>query len=159
MEPKAPLGRLAFHSHTPRQHGSGEDLMHTSTVTDLWSEELRLWTEGAANIRDRLAPHCLMTLPGTGPLKRDEALAHSKAAAWGDVRISRRNASEHHGAVVLAYRAKARQACGAPYMAWCTSCWVPRKGGWQMVQHQQRPEELPPAYVSANAATPLGVSV
>ncbi|KAA2312338.1 hypothetical protein DL237_17080 [Pseudooceanicola sediminis] len=149
--------------------------MHTATVTELWSEELRLWTEGVENCRDRLAPHCLMTLPGTGPLKPDEALAHGKSAAWGDVRISRKNTSEHHGAVVLAYRARARQdGTGAPYMAWCTSCWVPRKGGWQMVQHQQRPETdsapgIAPAssrdraadlatYSGASASAPLGVS-
>lgn len=115
--------------------------MQNAIQTHLWAEELRLWTAGIEDFAKRLAPHCLMAFPGLGILRGAEIAASlENVPRWRTVQMTRQNLSEHHGAAVLAYRALAQRPGGEAYMAWCTSCWVPKNGDWKMVQHQQSPQ-------------------
>ncbi|NIZ08550.1 nuclear transport factor 2 family protein [Pseudooceanicola sp. HF7] len=107
----------------------------------LWNEERTLWTSGVDSFAERITPFCLMAFPGAGILKGKEILEGLKEAPrWTSVKMLGKRVSEHHGAAVLAYRAQAVRARTAElYECWCTSCWVVRRGRWQMIQHQRTP--------------------
>ncbi|MBT9382930.1 nuclear transport factor 2 family protein [Pseudooceanicola sp. CBS1P-1] len=114
--------------------------MQTRTVTRLWQQERQLWTGDSARFARRLSPACLMAFPDGAILRGAEILRSLSAAPrWQAVEMHGQRLSEHHGAVVLAYRARARHAGRADYDCLCTSCWVPRDGVWQMIQHHQAP--------------------
>ncbi|QPM92128.1 nuclear transport factor 2 family protein [Pseudooceanicola algae] len=110
----------------------------------LWARERDLWTGAIECCAERIAPFCLMAFPGAGILRGKEIIEGLKSAPrWYAVKMSGQKVSEHHGAAVLAYRAEARRPRDdEPYNCLCTSCWVVRRGSWQMIQHHQTPEAM-----------------
>jgi len=110
---------------------------------EAWAREAAFWTGDAAAARAALDPGCVMAFPAPAGIiaGADAILAGLQAAPrWQDVAMEGRILAAPDPALrVLAYRAEARRAEGAPYRAVCTSVWRRDGGGWRLVQHQQTP--------------------
>lgn len=110
----------------------------------VWKSEERLWLEGAAAYEDLLHPECVMAFsPPVGimqGIKIAESIRH--APRWKSVTMTRRSVCRSKGVIVLAYHARGERDTGDPYLAYCTSTYVQREDGWQIVQHQQTPAEI-----------------
>lgn len=111
----------------------------TTMDVDIWKLEERLWREGASVYDALVSADCLMAFPGVGILRGAATIARSLEGTprWTEVAMHDR-ALSHPAAdlLVLAYRAEARRPGLDRYVAWCTSTWHERDGGWQLVQHQ-----------------------
>ncbi|WP_160382068.1 nuclear transport factor 2 family protein [Pseudooceanicola pacificus] len=114
--------------------------------TKLWDIEELLWTGGTDALRNRLAPACLMSFPGTGVLEGEAILDSLKdAPRWQQVAMDSRHLARTDGLAVLCYTASALRDGDAPYRAMCSSTWARTGDGWRLVQHQQTPLDALPA--------------
>jgi hypothetical protein len=110
-------------------------------MDDIWNTEHRLWLEGADAYADLIASQCVMAFAPMGIL-RDGAIVDSlrEAPRWSEVEMSDQVlAQPSDGAIVLAYRARARRDGAEPYTALCTSTYIRADGAWRIAQHQQTP--------------------
>ena len=112
------------------------------TDAEFWEVERSLWLGGGEAFRTWVSPDCVMVFPEpagilTGPAVF-EGSPPRRAGSGSDFAdaLVRRCGSE---AAVLAYRAEARRADGAPHRALCSSSYVQQAGEWWLMQHQQTP--------------------
>jgi Domain of unknown function (DUF4440) len=114
------------------------------TDAEFWQIERDLWLGGADVFRRWVARESLMVFPApvgilTGPTVVDSIASTPR---WESVTFTetvlRRLGSD---AVVLAYGVDALRPGGAPFHAFCSSCYVQQAGDWWLMQHQQTPTE------------------
>jgi Domain of unknown function (DUF4440) len=112
------------------------------TDAEFWEIERSLWLGGSHAFKSWVAAECLMVFPEPAGIMTNPAILESVATRprWESLEITgallRRTGTE---AAVLAYRAEALRADGAPYRALCSSGYVRQAGDWWLVQHQQTP--------------------
>ena len=112
------------------------------TDAEFWEVERSLWLGGGEAFRTWVSADCVMVFPEPAGILTGPAVFDGLAAAprWERLEITtplvRRCGSE---AAVLAYRAEARRAGGAPHRALCSSSYVQQAGEWWLMQHQQTP--------------------
>ena len=111
-------------------------------MTDLWSNERRLWLEGVDAYAELMAGECTMVFGPVGILGRQAILDSLRdAPRWDEVSLSAQVRAVHgQRTVVLAYRVSAsRDAEGDAYNALCSSTYVFENSQWRLAQHQQTP--------------------
>jgi hypothetical protein len=112
------------------------------TDAEFWEVERSLWLAGGQAFRRWVAADCLMVFPEPAGIMTAPAIFETagRGPRWerltiADATLRRPGA----GAAVLAYRAEAARADGAPYRALCSSGYLQQAGDWWLVQHQQTP--------------------
>jgi hypothetical protein len=102
--------------------------------------ERRFWRDGADFFRQQLTDDFLMLFPGTGMMRRAEAIDGVAAGQrWDHVEIH-----DAHTLVLgpdarlLCYQAEAERN-GEGYSALVSSAYVRRDGTWKLAFHQQSP--------------------
>ncbi|WP_048649068.1 nuclear transport factor 2 family protein [Nitratireductor soli] len=110
-------------------------------MTDLWSMEQRLWTDGVAAFAELMAKDCVMVFGPMGIMRRGDVVESLRQAPrWSTASMSSRFEKTYGQAtVVLAYHARAQKEDGDTYEAVCTSTYIDEDGHWRMAQHQQTP--------------------
>lgn len=114
-------------------------------IDTLWAIERRLWLEGAATFEAHLAPDARLVFPSpTGVLDRAATLdALRGAPRWNEVAFNPRHVIPlgDHGAL-LVYTARAwHDGDHHPWEAFCSSGYRRVGDAWQLVLHQQTPDE------------------
>jgi hypothetical protein len=109
----------------------------TDDILDL---ERALWLEGPDRFRALMAEGCVMVFPPPAGILRAAAILDGIAGPrWVRVAMDDVVRADVENAAVLAYRAEANRAEGAPYRALCSSTWIRAAGGWRILAHQQTP--------------------
>lgn len=105
---------------------------------DLWKLEKQFWTEGSGFFKDHLAPDALMVFEKTGIMTTSAILdAVEHAPRWDRVEFTENRLCHcSDDVVVLGYRAAGHRG-DEDYQCYCSSSYVRKSGGWEMVQHQQ----------------------
>lgn len=107
---------------------------------DLWTEERRLWLDGAPAYRQLMHPDVLMVFPMPGgPLDHDAVLSSLEGVPrWSEVHFADRRVTDLGATRILVYTAEARRDADT-YSAGCASVWTRSDAGWRLVLHQQTP--------------------
>lgn len=123
----------------PRNDGAGR----TMEFDDCWKAEESFWLDGPEFYERRMAPSALMVFPPpVGILAGDQILVGLKQGPrWQSVDLEERSQTGSETAVVLAYKATGKRPHSEPYIALCSSTYIPVGGVWKLLSHQQTPAE------------------
>ena len=108
-------------------------------MDDIWSEERRLWLEGADAYDELMAADCVMAFGPMGIMTRSEIVdSMNGSPRWSYIDMTDTEQTKPADNLsIIAYRASATRPGAEPYEAVCTSTYVLVGNRWKLAQHQQ----------------------